>query len=208
MMGKPLSNSEAETIIKGLRFQLLRWSFLEVSDHSLLLRKLASERCRDSFRQLFAFYSPKLYGFALKGGLNEDQAKDLVQEVMTTIWAKAHLFNSEKGDAKTWIFTVARNARFDIYRLNAKDKNHLTSQEVWLTMEEADPKANLEVMLQEQQLKSQVEELPEDQKQVIKWLYFLGMTQEEVSVQHNIPLGTVKSRVRLALNKLSKVIKP
>ena len=176
------------------------------TDEKLLL-DIAKNQNPESFKNLFNQYSPKLYRFAKSGRLSDSQARDLVQDVMTTIWTKAHLFNADKGKASVWIFTVARNARFDLYRKNLREGNHLVASDLW-SLEDSpnlqDHSLNLEEQLQNHQLRQYVSQLSEQQKDVIEAVYFQGMTQEEYSQKHNLPLGTVKSRIRLAMQKLNK----
>lgn len=206
-MGNALSNKNTANTIRELKFQLSGWVILDKTDHSILLRKIAEEKCIESFREIFNYYSPKIYAFGLKGGLSEDLAKDLIQDVMTTIWTKSHLFNAEKGEAQTWIYTLSRNSRFDFFRKKSKENNFISSNDIWDLEDQSELEIDLEKLLSAAKLKESVQTLPQEQRDVVECLYYLGMTHEEVSNKFDIPLGTVKSRLRLAINKLSKVIK-
>ena len=179
---------------------------MDVSLQNQLLKKIAKERCSQSFSLIFDHYLPRLMAFAQKGSLSESQSKELVQEVMTKVWLKAEQFNEEKGEANTWIFSIARNARFDVYRKNSRDSIFVQSEDIWSYLEDAPSLENFELKLQNQELQQEVENLPPLQRDVIESVYFLGLTQEECAQEKNIPLGTVKSRIRLALKKLSQVI--
>lgn len=176
-------------------------------DFNVLILNIAQEQCQESFKKVFDYFSSKLFIFGTKGKLSENQAKDLVQEVMTTVWTKASTFDPTKGNAKTWIYTIARNTRYDIYRKSIKDQNTLNSDDIWQHFNEILSDIHLDEKLQNNQLKILIEELPEKQKEVIESIYLDGLTQEEFSANNNVPLGTVKSRIRLALNKLNKVLK-
>ena len=180
------------------------------TDHDTqLLQEVAKSRSRQAFHELFEKYSAKIFKFALSNGMDETSATDLVQEVMTTVWTKAALFSAEKGQASTWIFTVARNARFDMLRKKTREGKHITSADLWqLESTAVDPKVDLEERLSNKELARYVEQLPTQQKSVIRQVYFNGLTQEEYARKNSVPLGTVKSRIRLALRKLNQFLEP
>lgn len=129
---------------------------------------------------------------------------------MANVWQKAHLFNVEKGSPSTWIFTIARNIRFDMLRKVQNRKEDICSDDLWPVLCEQTPDAN-EVSLDQQVTLQQVGEmfdaLPEKQKTVIEAIYIKGKSQQEVADELDIPLGTVKSRTRLALQRLKELLK-
>ena len=140
---------------------------------------------------------------------NEALAMELVQDTMTNVWQKAHLFNSEKGSPSTWIFTIARNIRFDMLRKLQNRKEDICSDDLWPVLCEQTPDQN-EVSLDQQVTLEQVgqlfNKLPDKQKAVIEAIYIDGKSQQEVADQLTIPLGTVKSRTRLALQRLKDML--
>eukprot|EP00495_Collosphaeridae_sp_1-RS-2012_P001333 TRINITY_DN1339_c0_g1_i1.p1 TRINITY_DN1339_c0_g1~~TRINITY_DN1339_c0_g1_i1.p1 ORF type:complete len:143 (+),score=10.62 TRINITY_DN1339_c0_g1_i1:34-429(+) len=126
---------------------------------------------------------------------------------MTNVWRKAHLYHADKGAPTTWVYTVMRNVTFDLLRkIKAKKEDNL-SEDIWPVIEaqEAEPQ-KFEDHLRSKQILEYLEKLPENQKQVIRGFYFMEMSQEQLAEHLNLPLGTVKSRLRLALNKLIKQI--
>lgn len=187
---------------------LRRFRIVEKDDHSQLLANVANSRCESSYKELFDHYAPKIYRYGIKHKLNESQASDLVQEVMTRLWLKSHLFDESKGSVSTWIFTLSRNLKFDLLRKNVSQSHVISSDELWdsATFDQIDQDANLEALQEKFELHSLVDQLPKDQRDVIKKIYFEGFTQEEYSTTNNIPLGTVKSRIRLAIRKLNSLM--
>ncbi|XOV78530.1 MAG: sigma-70 family RNA polymerase sigma factor [Aestuariibacter sp.] len=177
---------------------------------SRYLANVAETRCRKSYSRLFNFFAPRVRSYALRQTGNESQAMELVQETMTNVWQKAHLFNFEKGSPSTWIFTIARNIRFDMLRKQQNRKEDICSEDLWPVLFEQTADEN-EVDLDQQttlqEIGEMLQELPEKQRVVIEAIYITGKSQQEVSDELGIPLGTVKSRTRLALQKLKEMMK-
>lgn len=126
---------------------------------------------------------------------------DLVQETMTLVWRKAALFNSEKGNASGWIFTVMRNHSFDMLRKMQSNKEDTVSDELWPLFDKQTETVELD-WLEIKKLKNAVNVLPHNQRVVVEGIYEQGLTQQELSHQLSEPIGTIKSRLRLALTKL------
>ncbi|GAC15886.1 sigma-70 family RNA polymerase sigma factor [Aliiglaciecola lipolytica] len=177
---------------------------------SQFLVTVADKRCKRSFAEIFNYFAPRLRSYCLKQTGNEALAMELVQDTMSNVWQKAHLFNADKGSPSTWIFTIARNLRFDMLRKQQNRKEDICSDDLWPILCEHTADAN-EVTLEEQmtlqQINTMFESLPEKQKVVIEAIYIQGKSQQEVALELDIPLGTVKSRTRLALQRLKELIK-
>lgn len=175
-----------------------------------LLATVASERCRRSFSELFRHFAPKLLAYGSRQFGNEQTAADLVQETMTNVWHKAHLFNADKGAPATWIFTIARNIRFDLLRKNKHRRDEISADELWPVLAETSDALEDDYALDHgilmQEISNYYAKLPEPQREVIEKIYVEGKSQQEVSDSLGIPLGTVKSRTRLALRKLKELI--
>lgn len=176
-----------------------------------LLAKIASEQSRAAFSELFRYFAPRLQAYATRQFGNEQTAMDLVQETMTNVWHKAHLFKPDRGSAATWIFTIARNIRFDLLRKNKHRQNDLSADDLWPVLAEQNDSLDDDYALDNdllmQQLAVYCEQLPIAQRTVIELIYVEGKSQQEVADALEIPLGTVKSRTRLALQKLKELIK-
>ncbi len=174
-----------------------------------LMVTVAESRCRSSYAQLFAHFAPRLKSYAIAQTKNEAVAMEIVQDTMTNVWHKAHLFNSEKGTASTWIFTIARNIHFDMLRKQKNRKEDVCSDDLWPVLMEqvsADSPDRLEELTCLDQVHTMLERLPAKQQTVIRAIYIDGKSQQEVADVLGIPLGTVKSRARLALQRLREMI--
>lgn len=168
-----------------------------------LLHRVAAKQDKAAFASLFEHFGPRIKGFMMRKGADAELAEDLAQDTMITVWRKAHMYSVDKGSVSTWIFTIARNRRIDWVR---KLKGTQFSDITELEQPSDDPHAD-EIVLGQQEAKSvsaAVEQLPPDQKQVISMAFMEDMTQQEISERLSVPLGTVKSRMRLAYQKLSK----
>ncbi|SIN82424.1 RNA polymerase sigma-70 factor, ECF subfamily [Salinivibrio sp. ES.052] len=184
-----------------------RASMTDVTKEELsgLLLKVAEERDRAAFERLFRFFGPKIRSYGSKHLRADGQAMELVQETMLVIWRKAHLYNAEKGAATTWVFTIMRNISFDMLRKVQSNREDNFSDDIWPVLEsgqqdnDVDPGAQY---MMDQELLTFIDELPEVQQQVVRGVYLKQLTHQELSEQLNVPLGTVKSRLRLGLEKL------
>lgn len=169
----------------------------------LWLKAVSENRNKQAFTHLFNFFAPKIIRIARSKFPNEAQANEVVQETMSNVWRKAHLFNQDKGAATTWVYTVMRNVTFDMLRKVKANKEDNLSDDIWPIAEGlvSDDDA-YEDHLETENLKAVIDNLPESQREVVKGFYFMEMTQEQLAEKLNLPLGTIKSRLRLALAKL------
>lgn len=175
-----------------------------------LLSRIAADQSRAAFSELFRHFAPRLQAYATRQFGNEQTAMDLVQETMTNVWNKAHLFKPDRGSAATWIFTIARNIRFDILRKNKYRQHDLSADDLWPVLAEQNESLDDDYALDQdllmQQLAVYCDQLPDAQRIAIQLIYIEGKSQQEVADALQIPLGTVKSRTRLAIQKLKELI--
>jgi RNA polymerase sigma factor (sigma-70 family) len=170
------------------------------------INNVATNRDRHSFEYLFDYFVPKLRAYNLARQPGDGLiADELAQTVMIKVWEKAHLFNPAKANLSTWVFTLARNSRVDYLRKNSRYTNAIDPEFIWLDNPEPEdgPELNLEDMANNEKIHEALNQLPSDQKVALYRVYFEGKTHQQISDQEDIPLGTVKSRIRLALGKLS-----
>lgn len=161
---------------------------------------LLLQRDKKAFEKLYDDYSAAIYGLVLKILRDEAMAEDALQDAFVRIWQKIHTYDESKGRLFTWMLNVARNIAIDKVRANTSRGSERTST---LQLAHADSRGPSTTMQVEHiGLREMVDALPQDQKFVIELIYFLGYTQAEVAEEFGIPLGTVKSRVRLAMNQL------
>jgi len=166
-----------------------------------LVKKVAKERNKIAFSEIFDFIAPKINAYYLKNNLSIDQSEELTQEVLSTIWLKAELFNPEKSKFITWSFTIARNKKIDFYRKNKK--NDINEEDIRDFLYENNKSDDYEI---ESTIKNITQELDENQKKLIKMSFFEQKSHKNIAAELEIPLGTVKSRIRATLNKMQKYI--
>ena len=174
---------------------------------ALWLDEVAQNRDKPAFARLFKWFGPKIQRVAKQKLGCEQLAGEVMQETMTNVWRKAHLFKVDKGQATTWIYTIMRNVIFDTLRKIKSKQNEYLSEDIYPIADEVlTTDDNFKDHLLSKKLQGIVEMLPQPQQQVVKAIYFQEMTHEQLADQLNIPVGTVKSRLRLALNRLKQHI--
>ena len=180
-----------------------------IDDWSKLLVDIGENRNRKAYQELFDHFGPKIksYGMMLKSQHTSTQmAEELVQDVMLKVWLKAHCFNPDKASASTWIFTIARNCRTDFIRKANRTNVQLTVDDLWPMAEEEEPYTSLHQRRIEKDVHQAMSQLPVEQADVLKHIYIEGKSHSEVAASTGLPLGTVKSRVRLAVSKLRTLL--
>ena len=165
-----------------------------------IMVKITNDRDEMAFSKLFDFLAPKINAYYLQNGLLSDNAEELTQEVMSTIWAKSYQYNSTKSAVSTWVYTIARNKKVDFLRKNSKlNFQEEDIREFLYQDREVDP-------IEENEAKKQIErinnELDEQQKIMIKMNFFENKSHKKIADELEIPLGTVKSRIRHILTKM------
>jgi len=189
------------------------------TDWTELLRRIAGDGDRQAFHQLFMHFAPLIKAFAAKAdpaAHNTSLAEDLVQESMLKIWNKAATFDPEKASAGTWIFTIVRNTRIDLIRKSARHQNNRVHdnngergfdvEDIWIENEDDDLFNRLVRQRSSERLHESMRQLPQEQAFVLRKAYLEDKTHTEIAEELQMPLGTVKSRVRLALEKLRLTI--
>jgi RNA polymerase sigma-70 factor (ECF subfamily) len=166
-----------------------------------LVKKISEERNEIAFSEIFDFIAPKINAYYLKNNLSNEQAEELTQEVLSTIWIKAKLFDPEKSKFITWSFTIARNKKIDFYRKNKK--NDVNEEDIRDFLYENNKSDDYEL---ESTINKITQELDENQKKLIKMSFFDQKSHKNIAAELEIPLGTVKSRIRASLNKMQKHI--
>lgn len=170
-------------------------------DPETLLVRVAQRRDHDAFKELFSHYGPRIKSLIIRGGANAAQAEDLVQDVMMVVWRKAYLFAPERGSASAWIFTIARNTRIDRLRRGAAQVFE-DVHEMDLVSDKEGSDDEVAARQRATLIGEAVDKLPKDQRQIIELAFGQDMSQTEIGAVLSLPLGTVKSRMRLAYSKL------
>ena len=179
---------------------------------SVLLVSVGENRDRKAFAQLFAHFAPLLKSFAEASrheGWFPGLSEDLVQEVMIKVWQKAAGYKPEKASATTWIYTVARNCRIDMLRRKSNTQHlPLENEDFWHEPDEETPVSLLRQKRSEDKVQASLAQLPKEQDEILRKVYLEGKSHAEASEELGLPLGTVKSRVRLALQKMQILVAP
>ncbi len=169
-----------------------------------LMEKVAENRDEIAFSILFDFLAPKINGYYLQNGLAKENAEELTQEVMSVIWTKSSYYDSSKSALTTWVFTIARNKKVDFLRKNSKINFNEEDIREFLYEENKIDKIN------ENEIRDQVnkinQQLDEYQRKIIKMNFFENKSHKKIAEELEIPLGTVKSRIRHILIKMQKLL--
>lgn len=173
-------------------------------DWAGLLARVAQSNDRSAFRELYEHFGPRIKAYAINQGFSQ-QAEVLVQEVMTSVWRNAAKYSPELAAVSTWIFTIARNQRIDLLRRQNRHKAEITleTEELWQIPSDEDTTVfSIQNLSTEKYVGDAIRKLPEEQMIALRKVYYEGKTHEEVASELQIPLGTLKGRIRLALQKL------
>ncbi len=157
-----------------------------------------------AFAELFGYFAPRVKSFLMKSGASPDLAEECTQEVMATLWNKAHMFDPTKASVSTWIFTIARNRKIDLLR---KQRRPEPEDLPWGPEPEPDQAEALELQQETEQLGEALATLPPEQRKLIEKAYFGDLSHSEIAAETGLPLGTIKSRIRLALERLRHAMK-
>lgn len=189
---------------------LLKDSSVRDDQWSALVVAVGKDRDRKSFAKLFKHFAPLIKSFAQASrqeGWFPGIAEDLVQEVMIKVWQKAEAYDPKKASATTWIYTVARNCRIDMLRRKSNIQHlPIKNEDLWHELDKDTPISFFSQKRTEEQVKESLCRLPREQNEIIRKVYLEGKSHVETSNELNIPLGTVKSRVRLGLQKLQLLV--
>jgi RNA polymerase sigma factor (sigma-70 family) len=169
------------------------------ADWAGLLVQVRDQQDRAAFAALFRHFAPRVKAFLMKSGASAALAEECAQEVMATLWQKAHLFDPARASVATWVFTIARNKRIDALR---KARRAEPEELDWGPEAEPDQAEAMEAQEETDRLGRALASLPEKQRKLIERAYYGDLSHSEIAAETGLPLGTIKSRIRLALDKL------
>ncbi|MEM6341412.1 MAG: sigma-70 family RNA polymerase sigma factor [Pseudomonadota bacterium] len=168
------------------------------------LNRIKNDQDEVAFAELFDHFAPRVKGFLMKSGADASLAEECAQEVMATCWHKAHMFDPSRASVATWIFTIARNKKIDVLRRQRRPE----PEDLGWGPEEEPDQDDVIVLQQETELLGRaMAELPAAQRELIERAYFGELTHSEIAAETGLPLGTIKSRIRLALERLRHAMK-
>lgn len=174
-------------------------------DMANLLQRVSTRSDVEAFRELFETYGPRVKSYMMRRGADPQVAEDLAQETMLMVWRKAALYSEERGSLSTWIFTIARNLRIDRLRrelpFQALPEGH--DEEA-----SSEPLPDETMAEREMQARTQaaIAALPPEQHEVVRLAYIEGLSHSDIAAKLRLPLGTVKSRMRLAYQKIRETV--
>ena len=174
------------------------------SDQTIWMLAIRDHRDKRAFEQLFDHYGPRLKGFIMRTGTGNAQAEEIVQDVMLTIWRKSHLFDPHRAQVSSWIYQIARNRQIDILRRESRPV-----PEELATPESTDEDASQILALEQESnvLRKALATLKPGQREMVEKAYLGDLSHAEIHAQTGLPLGTIKSRIRLGLEKLRHELK-
>ncbi len=167
------------------------------------------QRIRDAqdeaaFSKLFQHFAPRVKGYLLKSGADNSLAEECVQDVMATVWRKAGQYDPSRASVSTWIFTIARNRQIDVLRKQARPQ---PEDLPWGPEAEPDQVDVLAIQQDSARLVDALSALPNNQREMIEKAYFGDLSHSEIAEVTGLPLGTIKSRIRMALDRLRQALK-
>jgi RNA polymerase sigma factor (sigma-70 family) len=170
-----------------------------------LLTAVGANRDGAAFTTLFDHFRPRVQAQMVRLGLAPFTAADITQDVMETIWCKAHLFDRRKSAAATWVFRIAQNRRIDVRR---RSREHIYVETDLFAIPDsgADNDTNIDAVQLEQHVHAALDTLPQDQFKMVQLAFFEGLSHSRIAARTKIPIGTVKSRLRLAFSRLRRLL--
>jgi RNA polymerase sigma-70 factor, ECF subfamily len=169
-----------------------------------LIDAIAQRRDRAAFGELFAYYAPRAKAYLVRRGATAELAEELAQETMLVVWRKASMFDADHASASAWIFTIARNLRIDQLR---RDRPMVGENEI-PDQQDTRPLSDqvIDAAQRSARLRAALATLPPEQAEVVRLSFFDDRPHAEIERALEIPLGTVKSRLRLAVAKLRNLL--
>ncbi|MEY4983556.1 MAG: hypothetical protein RIR62_1822 [Pseudomonadota bacterium] len=169
------------------------------TDWAALMLRVRDHQDKAAFAALFRHFAPRVKAFLMKSGADATLAEECAQDVMATLWQKAHLFDPTRASVATWVFTIARNRRIDALR---KARRPEPEELEWGPEPEPDQAEVFESQQETRRLGAALAQLPEKQRALIERAFYGDLSHTEIAAETGLPLGTIKSRIRLALERL------
>ena len=172
-----------------------------MSNWDVMLVRVGRDRDKAAFAALFEYFAPRIKSFLLRLGTDMSLCEEIVQEAMIMVWRRAETYNPSQSGASTWIFTIARNKRIDRLRRENRPLPDLADPAFAPEPVETGEKTIFRQQ-EEEKIRHALKNLPDEQAKMIFSAYYEEKSHREIADESGVPLGTVKSRIRLALNRL------
>lgn len=176
----------------------------DLSEQTQWMLAVRDQRDKAAFARLFDHFAPRLKGMIIKSGFGDTQAEDLVQEVMLTVWRKAEQFDPARAQVSAWVYQIARNRQIDLHRRESRPvPEELKTPEA----DTCDAGQALALEQESTKLRAALQQLRPDQREMIEKAYLGELSHSDISRLTGVPLGTIKSRIRLGLERLRHELK-
>lgn len=199
---KPLVRKRSAQVWQGIG-QARVSEKADETDWAALLVAVRDRQDKAAFAALFQHFAPRVKGFLMKSGTEAGLAEECAQEVMATLWTKAQLYDPARASVATWVFTIARNRRIDIARKARRPEPEALD---WGPDSEPDQADLYETAQETARLTAALSDLPEKQRALIQRAFYGDLSHSEIAAETGLPLGTIKSRIRLALDRLRQTM--
>lgn len=173
---------------------------------SAVMSAIASRRDRAAFAQVFDHFAPRLEAYLQRLGIDAAAAEEITQDVMLTVWRKADLFDATKSSLATWLYRIARNRRIDRSRRDRVDYLDPQSDTFEQVADDVSPDSIVDLQQREEVLRTALQSLPDEQLTLVKLAFFESLSHSVIAERTKLPLGTVKSRIRLAFARLRRAL--
>ena len=200
-----LKSQNLTTAMKTTNIKAETYGINSDEELSMSIKLIANNQDKSAFSTIFKHFAPRLKSFLIKAGSTDNQAEEVIQEVMIAVWTKSATYDDSKSSVSTWIYTIARNKRIDKIR---KEKRHYLSESdegLEIPVDSTQEKEIFSAQISNS-LKKYMSNLPKEQSDLLQMSYFYNKTHADISEELKIPLGTVKSRIRLALSKMRHLV--
>jgi RNA polymerase sigma-70 factor (ECF subfamily) len=166
---------------------------------------VAERQDREAFAQLFGYFAPRLTTYLLRLGCDAGTAEEIAQDTMVTLWRKAHLFDSGKSSLATWLYRVARNRRIDKLR---RERSQVLDSNAHLAdlSDGTDLLSQVDMQQREEAMRSALRGLSREQFVIVRLAFFDDLSHSQIAERIGLPLGTVKSRIRLGFTRLRRCL--
>jgi len=177
----------------------------EIDRETALLLSISETRNQRSYEQLFHLMAPKVKSFLMRQGRTADEAENIAQDAMLSVWRKANLFNPEKSSARTWIYAIVRNRMIDLQRMAGREMRGKDQYQHESGIDDVSDGGVTDATSRDR-LHKLLAELPEEQAATLVMSYVQGKSHKEIADEIGLPLGTVKSRIRIGFQRLQELV--
>ena len=169
-----------------------------------LLMEIGRDQSQKAYAELFERLAPRIKGFLIRQGRPADESDNIVQDALLSVWQKAHSFRPELSSARTWVFAIVRNRMIDLQRKAARDARGRDRLQTYAGAP-VSTSGGVETESSRSRLQAMLSVLPAEHRQVLVMSYVEGKSHSEIAGETGLPLGTVKSRIRLGFQKLQEI---